>query len=72
MTYMLDRLTDQKVSVKTKRLYMKLFEVKQLDGAYLASFLFKQNSFINKSNVNSVPHLSMRLTIIQALLTDEQ
>ena len=38
---MLDRLTDQKMSLKTQRLYMKLYEVKQLDGAYLTSFLFK-------------------------------
>ena len=41
ITYMIDRLTDQKVSLKTQKLYMRLFEVKQLDGAYLASFLFK-------------------------------
>lgn len=51
---------------------MKLYEVPQLDGAYLTAFLFKQASFINKNNVNSVPHLSVRLTIIQSLLTDEQ
>jgi len=27
MTYMIDRLTDQKVSIKTQKLYMKLYEV---------------------------------------------
>ena len=27
MTYMIDRLTDQKVSTKTQKLYMKLYEV---------------------------------------------
>ena len=69
---MLDRLTDQKVSLKTQKLYMKLYEVKQLDGAYLTAFLFKQASFINKNNVNSVLHLSVRLRIIESLLTDEQ
>jgi len=68
---MLDRLTDQKVSLKTQRLYMKLYEVKQLDGAYLTSFLFKQASFINKNNVSSVPHISMRLRILESLLVDE-
>lgn len=41
LTYMIDRLTDQKVSIKTMKLYMKLFEVTQLDGAYLTAFLFK-------------------------------
>ena len=72
LTYMLDRLTDQKMSLKTQRLYMKLYEVKQLDGAYLTSFLFKQASFINKNNVTSVSHLSMRLRIMESLLIDEQ
>lgn len=51
---------------------MKLYEVKQLDGAYLTSFLFKQASFINKINVTSVSHLSMRLRIMESLLIDEQ
>lgn len=51
---------------------MRLYEVPQLDGVYLTSFLFKQASFINKSNVNSVVHLSARLRIVIALLTDEQ
>jgi len=65
LTYMLDRLTDQKVSLKTQRLYMKLYEVKQIDGAYLTAFLFKQTSFINQTNVNSVLHLSMRLRVVE-------
>ena len=69
---MIDRLTDQKVSLKTQRLYMKLYEVRQLDGAYLTSFLFRQASFINKNHVNSVLHLSQRLRIVESLLTDEQ
>ena len=60
------------MSLKTQRLYMKLYEVKQLDGAYLTSFLFKQASFINKNNVTSVSHLSMRLRIMESLLIDEQ
>lgn len=60
------------MSLKTQRLYMKLYEVKQLDGAYLTSFLFKQASFINKINVTSVSHLSMRLRIMESLLIDEQ
>ena len=72
LTYMIDRLTDQKVSLKTQKLYMKLYEVRQLDGAYLTSFLFKQASFINKSHVNSVPHLFGRLKLVEALLIDEQ
>ena len=71
ITYMIDRLTDQKVSLKTQKLYMRLFEVKQVDGAYLASFLFKQASFINKNHVNSVAHLAVRLRIIESLLIDE-
>lgn len=72
MTYMIDRLTDQKVSIKTQKLYMKLYEVRQLDGAYLTSFLFKQASFINKNHINSVTHLSQRLKIVELLLTEEQ
>ena len=51
---------------------MKLYEVKQLDGAYLTSFLFKQASFINKNNVSSVLHLSLRLRILELLLIDQQ
>ena len=51
---------------------MKLYEVPQLDGAYLTSFLFKQASFINKNHVNSVLHLSHRIDIVAALLSDEQ
>ena len=51
---------------------MKLYEVRQLDGAYLTSFLFKQASFINKNNVSSVAHLSTRLRIVESLLADEQ
>ena len=72
LTYMLDRLTDQKVSLKTQKLFMKLYEVKQLDGTYLTAFLFKQISFINQQNVNSVLHLSMRLRVVEGLLSDEQ
>ena len=72
LKYTIDRLTDQKVSLRTQRLYMKLYEVKQLDGAYLTSFLFKQASFINKNNVTSVVHLSVRLRILESLLIDEQ
>ena len=71
ITYMIDRLTDQKVSLKTQKLYMRLFEVKQLDGGYLSAFLFKQASFINKNHINSVAHLSVRLRIIESLLTEE-
>jgi len=51
---------------------MKLYEVKQLDGAYLTSFIFKQASYINKQNVNSVPHLSLRLRILELLLIEEE
>ena len=51
---------------------MRLYEVRQLDGAYLTSYLFKPNSFINKSHIKSVPHLSQRLKIVESLLTDEQ
>ena len=51
---------------------MKLYEVPQLDGAYLTAYLFKPASFINKSHVNSVPHLSQRLKIVESLLIDEQ
>ena len=72
LTYTLDRVTDQKVSLKTQKLYMKLYEVKQLDGVYLTSFLFKQASFINKNNVNMVLHLSLRLRILELLLIDQQ
>ena len=72
LTNMLDRVTDQKVTLKTQKLYMKLYEVKQLDGAYLTSFLFKQASFINKNNVNMVLHLSLRLRILELLLIDQQ
>ena len=51
---------------------MKLYEVRQLDGAYLTSYLFAPASFINKSNINSVNHLASRLKIVELLLTDEQ
>ena len=54
LTNMLNRLTDNKLMMKTMKLYMYLYEVPQLDGAYLTTFLFKQASFINKSNVNSI------------------
>lgn len=60
------------MSLKTQKLYMKLYEVKQLDGAYLTSFIFKQASYINKQNVNSVPHLSLRLRILELLLIEEE
>ena len=59
------------VSNKLGEQYLSV-EVKQLDGAYLASFLFKQASFINKNHINSVAHLAVRLRIIELLLTDEQ
>ena len=72
LTYMIDRLTDQKVSLKTQKLYMRLYEVPQLDGAYLTSFLFKQASFINKNHVSSVLHLALRLSIVESLLVEEQ
>ena len=58
LTYMLNRLSDQKLLMKTIRLYMQLYEVPQLDGVYLTTYLFKQASFINKNNIESVPHLS--------------
>ena len=57
-TYLLDRLTDQKVSIRTQRLYLKFFEVNQLEGTYLTSFLFKQHSFLNKNHVRSAVHLT--------------
>lgn len=69
---MIDRLIDTKVSLKTQRLYMKLYEVKQLDGGYLTSYLFTPASFINKSNINSVNHLASRLKIVESLLIDEE
>ena len=72
LTQMIDRLIDSKVSQKTQRLYMKLYEVRQLDGAYLTSYLFSPASFINKSNINSVNHLASRLKIVESLLVDEQ
>ena len=71
LTNMLNRLTDNKLMMKTMKLYMYLYEVPQLDGAYLTTFLFKQASFINKSNVNSIQHLSYRLRIVQLLLNDK-
>ena len=71
-TYLLDRLTDQKVSIRTQRLYLKFFEVNQLEGTYLTSFLFKQHSFLNKNHVRSAVHLTQRLKIIEALLLDKQ
>ena len=64
LTQMIDRLTDQKINLKTQKLYLRLYEVRQLDGAYLTSFLFKPVSFINKNHVNSVLHLSYRLSIV--------
>lgn len=72
LKYTIDRLTDQKVSLRTQRLYMKLYEVRQLDGAYLTRFLFNQASFVNKMHSNSIPHLASRLRIVESLLVDEQ
>ena len=51
---------------------MKLYEVAQLDGNYLTSYLFKQASFINKHHANSVPHLSLRLRIVRSILAHPQ
>ena len=70
LTQMLDRLTDHKQSARTQRLYLKFFEVQQLEGTYLTSFLFKQHSFINKNHVKSAVNLSQRLKIVEALLLD--
>lgn len=45
---MLDKLADSKVSMKVQNLYMKFFDIAQLDQVYLLLFLFKNNSFANK------------------------
>ena len=58
--------------MRTQRLYLKLYEVNQLEGTYLTSFLFKQQSFLNKNHVRSAVHLTQRLRITEQLLMDRQ
>lgn len=58
--------------MRTQRLYLKLYEVNQLEGTYLTAFLFKQHSFLNKNHVRSAVHLTQRLRIVEQLLMDRQ
>ena len=58
ISYMLDRLTDTKNFTKCKNAYLKFFEIPQFDINYLTSLLFKVNSFLSKSQVRSLTHIS--------------
>lgn len=66
--YLLDRLTDSKNFVKCKNSYIKFYEVPQFDVNYLTAFLFKVGSFLSKSQVRSISHISQRLKIVDDLL----
>lgn len=68
--YMLDRLTDSKNFAKCKNSYLRFYEVPQFDVNYLTSFLFRVHSFLSKSQVRSLTHISQRLKIIDDLLSD--
>jgi len=52
--------------------YLLFYEAKQLEGSYLTGFLFKPVSFITKTNVTSVAHLSPRLKIMNELLLNKK
>jgi len=65
---LLDRLTDIKNFTKCKATYLNFFEVPQFDINYLTAFLFKSASFLSKSQVRSLSHISQRLKIVDDLL----
>jgi hypothetical protein len=70
-TYLLDRMPDNKTLNKTKAAYLKFYEVSQFDVNYLTAFLFKPQSFINKSQSRSIAHISQRLKIVEGLLSPQ-
>jgi len=69
LTYILDRLTDSRLFAKTTKLFLGFYDVQQVDQAYLTSFLFKQHSYINKQNATQTNHQTLRLRIVQEILT---
>jgi len=70
--YLLDRLTDYKNFTRCKNTYIKYYDVPQFDINYLTAFLFKASSFLSKSQVRSLAHISQRLKIIDDILQQEE
>lgn len=56
--YLLDRLTDSKNFARCKNAYIGFYSVPQFDINYLTAFLFKASSFLSKSQVRSLAHIS--------------
>ncbi|MFO0117380.1 MAG: hypothetical protein ACK521_07115 [bacterium] len=56
--YLLDRLTDTKNFTRCKNTYTRLYDVPQFDINYLTAYLFKASSFLSKSQVRSLAHIS--------------
>lgn len=69
LTYILDRLTDSRLFTKTTKLYLGFYDVPQIDQAYLSSYLFKQHSYINKQNATQTNHQTLRLRLVQELIS---
>ena len=48
---------------------MHFYDVSQIDQVYLTSFLFKQSSYINKQLFNVPLHQSLRLKIVNEIVS---
>jgi len=53
---LLDRLADSKFSQKAEACYLHLFDIEQMDGIFLISFILKSTSYINKNMATSFKH----------------
>jgi hypothetical protein len=69
--YLLDRLTDSKNFTRCKNTYIRFYDVPQFDVNYLTAYLFKASSFLSKSQVRSLSHISQRLKIVDDILQQE-
>lgn len=70
MANLLDRLADNKYRQKVEQVYLKFFTVDSLDGLFLANFLFKSNSYLNKKLATSFKHSIPRLNILLYLISN--
>ena len=66
----LNLLTDTRVGSQCFDIYKKLLELPGADFNFLASYVFKQNSFFKKNYMQSFKHLIPRLTLVKDYLTN--
>lgn len=68
LTNLLDKLADNKYRSKIETVYLKCFNVDQIEGIFLVNFLFKPSSYLNKKLATSFKHAIPRLNIVQHLI----